>query len=90
MIRLLRLQNYKCFEDQRLDLNALTLLSGLNGTGKSSVIQSLLLLRQSYQQDLLRTMRLTPNAWRLYFYPLAKERKLSVGYIGSHLPIVLY
>jgi predicted ATPase len=29
------------------------MLSGLNGTGKSSVIQSLLLLRQSYQQGLL-------------------------------------
>ncbi len=58
MIRLLRLQNFKCFEDQSLDFRPLTLLTGLNGTGKSSVFQSLLLLRQSYQQGLLQTYAL--------------------------------
>jgi predicted ATPase len=36
-------------------------LSGLNGTGKSSVLQSLLLLRQSYQQNLLGSGRLALN-----------------------------
>ena len=61
MIHTLRLQNYKCFEDQSLTFKALTLLSGLNGTGKSSVIQSLLLLRQSYQQGLLQTTGLALN-----------------------------
>src|SRR5260370_42150587 len=55
MIRLLRLQNFKCFEDQSFQLKPLTLLTGLNGTGKSSVLQSLLLLRQSYQEGLLAT-----------------------------------
>jgi predicted ATPase len=61
MIRKLRLRNYKCFEDQLLTFNLLTLLSGLNSTGKSSVIQSLLLLRQSYQQNLLQTTGLVLN-----------------------------
>lgn len=61
IIQWVRLQNYKCFENQLLEFNALTLLSGLNGTGKSSVIQSLLLLRQSYQQNLLRTTGLALN-----------------------------
>lgn len=61
MIRLLRLQNFKCFEEQSLDFRALTLLTGLNGTGKSSVFQSLLLLRQSYQQGLLRDYALALN-----------------------------
>jgi len=61
MIRLVRLQNYKCFENQLLEFNALTLLSGLNNTGKSTVIQSLLLLRQSYQQNLLQTTGLALN-----------------------------
>lgn len=61
MIRSLRLQNYKCFEDRALEFKALTLLSGLNGTGKSSVLQSLLLLRQSYQQNLLQTTGLALN-----------------------------
>jgi predicted ATPase len=60
-IALLRLQNYKCFDDQLLEFKTLTLLSGLNGTGKSSVLQSLLLLRQSYQQSLLETTGLALN-----------------------------
>lgn len=61
MIHQLRLQNFKRFEDQSLELDALTLLSGLNGTGKSSVLQSLLLLRQSYQQRLLECTGLALN-----------------------------
>ncbi len=55
MIRLLRLQNFKCFENQSFHMGPLTVLTGLNNTGKSSVIQSLLLLRQSYQEGLLAT-----------------------------------
>lgn len=47
MIQRLRLHNFKCFEDLSLDFGALTLLTGLNSTGKSSVLQALLLLRQS-------------------------------------------
>ncbi len=61
MIRLLRLQNFKCFENQSLPLKPLTLLTGLNSTGKSSVLQSLLLLRQSYQQGLQQTGGLVLN-----------------------------
>ena len=26
--------------------------------------------------------------WRLYFYPLENEKKIIIGYIGQHLPIV--
>ena len=61
MITSLSLQNFKCFEKQTLPFKPLTLLSGLNGTGKSSVIQALLLLRQSYQQQLLQTRGLALN-----------------------------
>lgn len=61
MIRLLRIYNFKCFEDQSLELGALTLLSGLTGMGKSSVLQALLLLRQSYQQGLLEKTGLALN-----------------------------
>ena len=45
MISSLHLHNFKCFGDQDFPLKALTLLTGLNSTGKSSVLQSLLLLR---------------------------------------------
>lgn len=53
MIRKLRLENFKCFENQAFHFCPLTLLTGLNGVGKSSVLQSLLVLRQSYQEGLL-------------------------------------
>lgn len=61
MIRSLGLRNFKCFGDRTLQLGDLTLLSGLNGTGKSSVLQSLLLLRQSHQQNLLESGLLALN-----------------------------
>lgn len=53
MIKTLRLQNFKCFEDEVISLSNLNLLTGLNGMGKSSVIQSLLLLRQNFESGLL-------------------------------------
>lgn len=45
MIRTLRLRNFKCFDDETFSIGRITLLAGLNGTGKSSVIQGLLALR---------------------------------------------
>jgi predicted ATPase len=51
MLNSLTLKNFKPFENQSFSLKPLTLLTGLNSTGKSSVLQSLLLLRQSFQQD---------------------------------------
>jgi predicted ATPase len=53
MLNFLRIQNFKAFEDVSLQFKPLTLMAGLNGMGKSSVLQSLLLLRQSYEQRLL-------------------------------------
>lgn len=53
MIKRITLQNFKCFQEQALECRPITLLAGLNGMGKSTVIQSLLLLRQSYLQGLL-------------------------------------
>jgi predicted ATPase len=61
MINSLHLINFKPFEDRLLKFRPLTLLSGLNSTGKSSVLHSLLLLRQSYQQKLLSKTGLALN-----------------------------
>jgi predicted ATPase len=47
MIDVVGLKNFKRFRSLELELRALTLLAGLNGMGKSTVIQSLLVLRQS-------------------------------------------
>lgn len=59
MIDRLKLRNFKCFEEADISLGALTLFSGLNGMGKSSAIQALLLIRQSYLSGLLADGRLS-------------------------------
>jgi predicted ATPase len=55
------LHNFKAFLDARLELRRLTLLSGLNGMGKSTIIQALLLLRQSFEANALTQGRLLLN-----------------------------
>ncbi len=47
MLQAIGLTNFKCFKKQLFPLTSLTVLTGLNGMGKSSLLQSLLLLRQS-------------------------------------------
>ena len=58
MLNQLRISNFKCFEDLDLTCASLNLLCGLNGMGKSSVIQALLVLRQSLQTGHLQQGRL--------------------------------
>ncbi|MBN1892068.1 MAG: DUF3696 domain-containing protein [Clostridiales bacterium] len=53
MIEFMRIQRYKSLVDASFPLSALNLFSGLNGMGKSSLIQSLLLLRQSHEKNTL-------------------------------------
>ncbi len=53
MIARIHLRNFKCFESQSINMRSLTLLAGLNGMGKSSLLQALLLIRQSYLDGLL-------------------------------------
>ncbi len=47
MIKILELHNFKSIKKKKFELRNLNVLLGLNGQGKSSFIQSLLLLRQS-------------------------------------------
>ena len=61
MIDKIGLTNFKCFEKQTLRLGNITLLTGLNSSGKSTFIQSLLLLRQSHNQGLLPDFGLALN-----------------------------
>lgn len=53
MLERLNLNNFKSIKEGTFDLENLTLFSGLNGMGKSSILQALLLLRQSYEKHLL-------------------------------------
>jgi len=48
MIDAIHLSHFKCFSSLDLPLGELTLLTGRNATGKSSIIQSLLLLHQGF------------------------------------------
>lgn len=54
MIKNIEVENFKLFKSKKIALKTLNLFTGLNGTGKSSFIQILLLLRQSYQAGMLR------------------------------------
>ena len=54
MLSFVRLVNFKCFEELELRCAPLTLLCGLNGMGKSSVIQALLLLCASRGSESLK------------------------------------
>lgn len=51
MLTELRLHNFKCFQNETISIKPLTFLSGINGMGKSTIIQSLLLLRQSSKKN---------------------------------------
>ena len=57
MLRWIGLTNFKCFESLDLPCARLNLLCGLNGMGKSSVIQALLVLRQSFETEDLQAGR---------------------------------
>ncbi len=61
MIRRIRLENFKCFEGISISCASLNLFCGLNGMGKSSVIQALLMIRQSCQSGHLQSGHMTLN-----------------------------
>lgn len=46
MITRLEIDNYKCIQHEELDIKPLTIITGLNSTGKSTLIQSVLLPEQ--------------------------------------------
>ena len=50
MLNRIDLQHFKCFEALKLPLCPLTLLSGANASGKSSVMQALVLLHQTMRE----------------------------------------
>ncbi|MCY3841489.1 MAG: DUF3696 domain-containing protein [Gammaproteobacteria bacterium] len=50
MITRIDLRHFKCFDTLKLPLQRLTLLAGLNASGKSSVLQALVLLHQTIRE----------------------------------------
>lgn len=54
MITKLRISNFKSHDETFLNMNHLSVLTGVNGCGKTSVIQALLLLRQTFLKGRLQ------------------------------------
>ena len=54
MIKEIRIRNFKVHDQLQLDLGNLTVLTGVNSSGKSSIIQAMLLLRQSNDRNVLK------------------------------------
>lgn len=85
MIKKLHLKNFKSHRDTRLEIKPLTIISGVNNIGKSSVLQSLLLLRQSFNKKRLNAgldlnMPLVSiGIGNDALYRLAQEPILSIG-----------
>ena len=60
MLNRIKIRNFKCFDSLSLRIGSLTLLSGFNASGKSTALQSLLLLSQSLRTA-SRTAKLQLN-----------------------------
>lgn len=65
MLTQAHLTNFKCFAEKRVfELSKINLFTGLNGRGKSSVLQSILLLSQSaYTYNSFRSLLISSNKW---------------------------
>lgn len=61
MIEFINIKNFKTLLNASFPLEKLNLFSGLNGMGKSTLVQSLLLLRQSYELNTLKSKGLLLN-----------------------------
>ncbi len=88
MIERLELDNFKCFEKLEMDLKPVNVLMGLNGMGKSSVIQSFLLLRQSYLENKLAGLKLNGRYVKLgngsdILYERAEREEIGISVEGK-------
>ncbi|MBK9498686.1 MAG: DUF3696 domain-containing protein [Leptospiraceae bacterium] len=58
MIKKITIENFKILLKNEFELKKLNILTGINGMGKSSLVQSLLLLRQSYINDKISELKI--------------------------------
>nr|WP_295930644.1 DUF3696 domain-containing protein [uncultured Dyadobacter sp.] len=87
MIESIEIKNFKSHKHTKLSLGNLTVLCGQNGVGKSSLIQALLLLRQTESKSRLDTILdlnsplcfIGKTKDALYLYP-DKEDRISIQF----------
>lgn len=69
MITELRLKNFKCLKDDSFPLSKINVFAGRNGIGKSSLLQSLLLIAQSLDDNgLIRKVKINGHFLQLGTY----------------------
>jgi predicted ATPase len=91
MIKKIKIKNFKSLRNVELQLSNLNVLAGLNGSGKSSFIQSLLLLRQSYKNPYQGSTGLILQDGELIslgsgkdvFYQYAKDEKIEFEILSN-------
>lgn len=87
MLKEITLKNFKTFDDETFSIAPLTLITGINGMGKSSIIQSLLLLKQNYEikyipgksSMLLKQDFINLESAESLCYNMADEKKVSIS-----------
>ena len=82
MIKEISLANYKCFEKQTFELSDINLFFGLNGRGKSSVLQAILLMSQSvHERNSLKELFVSSNFLKLGGFNDIKNSYLEANFI---------
>ncbi len=92
MLTQLDLQHFKCFELLHLPLHPMTLLSGTNASGKSSVLQALVLLHQTMREHEW-SLRLMLNGKSVQLGTVSDivdkvygRREFEIGLIDGEIP----
>jgi predicted ATPase len=87
MITKLRITNFKCLRDTGpLDIRPLTLLVGPNSSGKSSLLQMLLMLRQTVDSTDFRNALATNDGWiQMGTYPEFVFKARSTATLGVEM-----
>lgn len=78
----LNISGFKCFKDDSFTLKEITLLTGSNGTGKSSLIQALLLVRLAIEKNLRHKSQKdyqNITEWNDNLIPLNNGYQLKLG-----------
>lgn len=93
MINKFGISGFKCFKNQSFDIDKITILTGANGTGKSSFIQALLIVRLAIERNLTKSKdqdyllfdkkkgQYFGNFWKGELVPLNNGYQLKLGTI---------
>lgn len=97
MLRYLSLENFKSIKDEGFEFRNLNIFTGFNGMGKSSALQSLLLLRQSHDKHMISNVGLSLTGEYVkigvgkdLLYIAAEEEKIKIEAYWDTSNVELY